>query len=74
MSNDQCRIFLHNFAYFSFFFCKTIYTIYLNKFKLHDHVYMYLNLYIKLIQVGGVIQDLPEINCKMGSFLLVVKS
>ena len=24
MSNDQCRLFVHNFAYFSFFLCKTI--------------------------------------------------
>jgi len=44
MSNDQCRLFVHNFAYFSFFIWKTIYSkIYLNKFKLH-HLYMYLYL------------------------------
>jgi len=44
MSNDQCRLFVHNFAYFSFFFCEAIYSkIYLNNFKLH-HLYLYLNL------------------------------
>ena len=30
LCNDQCRLFVHNFAYF-FFFCKTIYLKYLNK-------------------------------------------
>ena len=41
LSNDQCRLFVHNFAFFSF--SKTKYSNYLNKFKLH-HIYMYLYL------------------------------
>ena len=40
MSNDQCRLFVHNFAYF-FFFCKIINSKFLNKFKQH-HLYMFL--------------------------------
>ena len=44
MSNDQFRLFVHNFAYFSLFFWKPVFLkIYLNKFKLH-HLYMYLYL------------------------------
>ena len=43
MSNDQCHLFVHNFAYFSFFIRRTILSKYLNKFKLH-HLYMYLYL------------------------------
>ena len=44
MNYDHCRLFVHNLTYFSFFFCKAIYSkIYLNKFKLH-HLYMYLYL------------------------------
>ena len=41
MSNDQCRLFMNNFVYFSFYFCKTIYSNCLNKFKLH-HLCMYI--------------------------------
>ena len=44
MSNNQCCLFVHNFAYFSLFFWKPVFPkIYLNKFKLH-HLYMYLYL------------------------------
>jgi len=44
MSNDQCCLFVHNFAYFSLFFWKPVFKkIYVNNFKLH-HLYMYLYL------------------------------
>ena len=44
MSNDPCCLFVDNFAYFSLFFWKPVFSkIYLNKFKLH-HLYMYLYL------------------------------
>ena len=38
---NPCRLFLHKFSYF--FFCKTIYSKYLNNFKLH-HLYMGVHL------------------------------
>ena len=42
MSNDQCRGVAYNFAYFSFFFCKAIYSeIHLITFKLH-HLCIYI--------------------------------
>ena len=42
--NDQCRLFVHNFAYFSLFFWKLVFSkIYLHKIKLH-HLYKYLYL------------------------------
>ena len=44
MSNDPCCQYVHNFAYFSLFFWKPVFSkIYLNKFRLH-HFYMYLYL------------------------------
>jgi len=44
LCNDQCCLFVHNFAYFSLFFWKPVFSkIYLNKFKRH-HLYMYLYL------------------------------
>ena len=44
MSNNQCCLFVHNFAYFSLLCWKPVFLkIYLYKFKLH-HLYMYLYL------------------------------
>ena len=45
----QYRLFVYNFAYFSYFFCKTLYSNYFDKFKLlHLYVYLYLCVWINL--------------------------
>ena len=45
-SNDQCRLFVHNFAYFSLFFWKPVFSkIYLNK-KLQWHLLMYFYFFV----------------------------
>ena len=59
MSNDQCCLFVHNFAYFSLFFWKPVFKkIYVNNFKLH-HLYMYLYLcvWINLYNNNMIIND-----------------
>ena len=50
MSNDRCCLFVHNFAYFSLFFWKPVFSkIYLNKFNLHLlYMYLYLCVWINL--------------------------
>ena len=65
MSKNQCCLFVHNFAYFSFFFWKPVFSkIYLNKFKIH-HLYMYLYLCVWINLYNNNINFYPFFFAKM---------